>query len=96
MGILRSRSIPDRYLYQLFGEMACTRCRWADFVSYCADMPDAYQMYVARLEWDQGMIAGIESEVTQFLAEIQEELNRLESEYESKTNVERVSLAGAR
>jgi hypothetical protein len=96
--ILRTRSIPDEYIWQMFGEMACTRCHWADFVSYCADMPQPYQLYVTRLSWDQGMIAGIESEVVQFLSEVNQEIQKLamEYEYESKSDVERLSLAGSR
>lgn len=90
--ILRTKQIPEEHHWQLYGELACTRCRWVDFVSYCADMPEKHQIWIRRFEWNQGMVFGLESEVIQFLGEVDREIQQLEKDHENQI-IERLQPA---
>lgn len=46
---LRRGSFDPAYRWQLIGHLDCTGRQWVDFVSYCADFPDAQQLIVRRL-----------------------------------------------
>jgi putative phage-type endonuclease len=77
LSILDSREIPDDYHWQMLGGMACTGRKWCDFVSYDPRMPADMQLFVKRFERNDALIAGMELEVVQFLAEVEAMLQGL-------------------
>jgi predicted phage-related endonuclease len=70
--------VDQRYLYQMQFQMAVTSRLWCDYVSFDPRMPVRFRMHVRRIERDRELILEIESEVLQFLEELQEKLKRLE------------------
>ena len=67
-------TIPEEYLPQMLWQLSCTDDRlWNDFVSYCPDVPEPYQLFRKRLDRTieaQQTIAAMELEVQQFLSEV--------------------------
>jgi len=63
-------AIPGKYLTQMAWQMACCGREWCDFVSFDPRLPPAMQLFVKRVERDDALILGLESEVAAFLAEI--------------------------
>jgi len=46
-------SYDPAYKWQLIGHLDCTGREWVDFVSYCADFPEARQLIITRVHCDQ-------------------------------------------
>lgn len=73
--------IPEKYIPQMTWQLACYETQpWNDFVSYCPDMPDQYQIFRRRLERTnevEQLIRGMEAEVIQFNAEVDALLNQI-------------------
>jgi len=69
---------PQKYITQMQWQMACTGRPWCDFVSYDPRLPERLQLLVVRVPRDDEYIAMLETEVTKFLAELDEKLNQLE------------------
>lgn len=69
--------VPLEYQNQMQWQMACTGREWCDFVSYDPRLPEHLQLFVRRLERNQGFINVIELEVKQFLSEVDALLERL-------------------
>jgi putative phage-type endonuclease len=69
--------VPDDYRPQMIAQMACTGRQWCDFVSYDPRLPKKLRLFVKRLERDEKAISEMESEVTKFLAEVDDLLLRL-------------------
>jgi hypothetical protein len=78
---LRGAAIDKKYVLQMQWQMACTKRRWCDFVSFDPRLPSAMQLYVARVERDATLIAAMESEVSVFLAEINKAEEELRAKY---------------
>lgn len=74
---LTSQTAPSKYMAQMQWQMACTEGKWVDFVSYCADLPEALQLCVIRVNRDNEYIENMETEVTKFLNEVEETVNKL-------------------
>jgi putative phage-type endonuclease len=68
---------PEQYHPQMLAEMACAERQWCDFVSYDPRMPKHLQLFVVRFFRDDAKIAAMEEEVTKFLAEVDDLLERL-------------------
>lgn len=69
---------PDaKYITQMQWQMACTGRKWCDFISFDPRFPDHLQLSVIRVERDDKMIAELEKEVTAFLAEVSETVEKL-------------------
>lgn len=68
--VLLTKSIPDKYLVQMQWQIACTGRAWADYCSYDPRMPGDLQLFVQRVPRDNKRIAALESEVREFLAEV--------------------------
>jgi len=68
---LAKREIPERYQWQILGELACTGRKWCDFVSYDPRIKDEELQFLSiRFERDDKLIRGLELEVEYFLDEI--------------------------
>lgn len=75
---IESGKPPAKYLPQMAWQCICAQRTWCDFVSYCEVMPDDLQLYVVRYVPDVAYLKEIESEVTQFLAETDARLARVQ------------------
>jgi len=69
---------PQKYVTQMQWQMACTNRPWCDFVSFDPRLPERLQLLVVRVPRDDEYIAMLETEVTKFLAELDDKLNQLE------------------
>jgi len=78
---LLSEKVPERYLNQIYWQMACTGGLWVDFVSFDPRLPDAMQLYIQRVPRDDAAIRNLESEVSKFLAELDEKVSLLKAKY---------------
>jgi len=77
---LLTQTVPGKYITQMQFQMACTGRQWCDFVSFDPRMPTKAQLFVKRVQRDDGFIKEMESEITKFLAEVTakvEQLNKL-------------------
>ena len=68
---------PSKYIPQMMAQMACTGRKWCDFVSFDPRLPEDLQMLVVRLNWDDAYIQEMETEVKQFLNEVEATLSQL-------------------
>ena len=66
-----------KYYDQMQWQMACTNRSWCDFVSFDPRMPAHLQLFVKRIERNDIYIAELESEVIQFLAEVDDKVKKL-------------------
>ena len=69
---------PLKYFTQMQWQMACTGRPWCDFVSFDPRLPERLQLLVVRVPRDDDYIAMLETEVKKFLAELNDNLNKLE------------------
>jgi putative phage-type endonuclease len=74
---LLSQSVPGKYNTQMQFQMACTGRQWCDFVSFDNRLPDELQLFVRRVPRDEVFIRLIEAEIVQFIAELDDKINKL-------------------
>ena len=74
---LLSQTVPGKYNTQMQFQMACTGRKWCDFVSFDNRLPHELQLFVKRVPRDDAFIKQIEAEIVQFLAEMDEKINKL-------------------
>jgi len=74
---LSDRRIPKQYEPQMLWQMACTGRQWCDFVSYDPRLPDHLQVFIGRLNRDEDRIKELEQQVTDFLAEVDAAIAKL-------------------
>jgi len=76
---IKADAPPNKYVIQMQTQMCVTGRQWCDFVSYDPRMPERSQLFIKRVPRDDAFIAEIEAAVTQFLSEVQVEVNLMES-----------------
>jgi len=69
--------IAKKYYDQMQWQMACAERDWCDFVSYDPRMPEGLQLFIKRVLIDYKYIDELEGEVIQFLAEVDDKVNKL-------------------
>jgi putative phage-type endonuclease len=74
---LLSQIVPGKYNTQMQFQMACTGRKWCDFVSFDNRLPEELQLFVKRVPRDEVFIRLIEAEIVQFLAELDDKINKL-------------------
>ena len=74
---LISKVVPSKYNTQMQFQMACTGRQWTDFVSFDNRLPEELQLFVKRVPRDTVFIRLIEAEIIQFLAELDDKINKL-------------------
>jgi len=74
---LLSQTVPGKYNTQMQFQMACTGREWCDFVSFDNRLPTELQLFVKRVPRDNVFIRLIEGEIVQFLAELDDKINKL-------------------
>lgn len=62
--------MPEDHVAQVQGQLWITGRQWCDFVSFDPRMPPGLQLYVERVERNDSFIAGLETEVRKFLADV--------------------------
>lgn len=82
--VLLTGDIKEQYKLQMYWQMACTKRRWCDFVSYDPSLPEQMQLFIHRLEWNEAEISNLEMEVKVFLDEIAENVEVLQKTYVSE------------
>jgi putative phage-type endonuclease len=68
---------PAKYKPQMQWQMACTGRKWCDFVSFDPRLPEDMQLFVKRVERDDSCIAELETEIKQFLGEVETTVKKL-------------------
>ena len=74
---LLNQSVPTKYFTQMQFQMACTGRKWCDFVSFDNRLPEELQLFVKRVPRDDTYIKLMESEIVQFIAELDDKINKL-------------------
>ena len=74
---LLSESVPTKYFTQMQFQMACTGREWCDFVSFDNRLPEELQLFVQRVPRDDAYIKQMEAEIVQFIAELDDKINKL-------------------
>jgi len=74
---LLARKAPAKYVQQMQWQMACTGRAWCHFVSFDPRLTPELQMFVTRVERDDALIEQLEAEVSAFLAEVDEMIEKL-------------------
>jgi putative phage-type endonuclease len=72
-----TRTIPARYLAQMQFQMAVTGAKFCDFAAYDPRLPEHLQLLIIRIERDDTRIAEIEAEISMFLGELDDKVNKL-------------------
>jgi putative phage-type endonuclease len=78
---LLGAKISGSHLIQMQWQMACTGRVWCDYVSFDPRLPDPMRVHVRRVERDVSHVLDLEAEVSAFLAEIAEAVERLTGQY---------------
>jgi putative phage-type endonuclease len=81
MDTLLSENVPAKYVTQMQWQMACTGRKWCDFVSYDPRLPEKMQLFVKRVPRDDAYIELLEKEVSTFIAEMTDKLEKLKEKY---------------
>jgi putative phage-type endonuclease len=74
---LMTQDIPSKYVTQVQFQLLVTGRKWCDFVSYNPMFPEHLQVFVKRIEADPVYQKELESEVKQFLEEVDTIINKL-------------------
>lgn len=75
---LSSEKIDPKYITQMQWQMFMTERDWCDFVSFDPRWPDYLQLFIKRVERDPVRIAELCDEVTKFLGEVDQMMDRIE------------------
>ena len=81
---LLGAEIDGRYVKQMQWQMACAGRQWCDWVSFDPRLPDEMQMFTRRVQRDDKMIAELEAQAADFLAEVEQKVAALKSRYGRK------------
>jgi putative phage-type endonuclease len=74
---LMTQDIPSKYVPQVQFQLLVTGRKWCDFVSYNPMFPEHLQVFVKRIEADPVYQKELETEVKQFLKEVDDVINKL-------------------
>lgn len=74
---LLSGKIADKYIKQMMWQMACDGTSFNYFGSYDPRMPPEHQMFIKRVERDDKLIVSLESDVAEFLVEVDDKIKQL-------------------
>jgi len=72
---LRKRAVPSQYYWQIQGQLWMTDRKWCDFVSFDPRLPENAQFFTVRVNRNDKDIEELESEVKEFLNEVELEVN---------------------
>lgn len=81
--------IQTKYITQTMWQMACTGRAWCDWVSFDPRLPEAMRFFVHRIKRDDALIASLEKDVREFLAEVDAKVRALNELYAQRAATER-------
>jgi putative phage-type endonuclease len=76
---LIDQKVPEKYITQMMWQMACTERPWCDFVSFDPRLPEKYQLFIKRINFDIKIVDSLENSVIQFLGDVDLKIQQLES-----------------
>jgi len=76
---LIDQKVPEKYITQIMYQMACTERPWCDFVSFDPRLPEKYQLFIKRINFDIKIVDLLENSVIQFLDDVDLKIQQLES-----------------
>lgn len=79
IGYLKAKTLPADYLPQVTHHLLVSGAAYCDFLSYGPNFPDALQTFLVRVYRKDVDLAGYEKELRAFLAEIEAELQALQT-----------------
>jgi putative phage-type endonuclease len=74
---LLGEEVAKKYYDQMQWQMVCANRSWCDFVSFDPRMPEGLQLFIKRIPRNDKYLAELEGEVIQFLAEVDDKVNKL-------------------
>lgn len=78
---LLTEKVPSKYLTQMHVQMICTGRDWCDFVSFDPRLPGDMSFWMKRVERDADLCKEIEAEVSKFLQELTEKIDKLRERF---------------
>lgn len=66
LNTLLTKKVPDEYIPQITCQLACTRRKWCDFISYDPRLKKELQLIVIRVFSDELNIKGMERDIREF------------------------------
>ena len=75
----KAKEPPKKYFIQMQAQMAVTGAKWCDFVSFDPRMPERSQLLIVNVPRDAEFILFMETEIKQFLKEVQTEVTLMEN-----------------
>lgn len=78
LNTILTQEVPTEYVPQITWQLACTRRKWCDFVSYDPRLPEHLQLVVIRVNAEDLDIAGIEQSVIKFNQKIDQIIAELD------------------
>lgn len=76
---LLTKTVSGKHIKQMQFQMDCADRKWNDFVSFDPRMPPHLQIWIHRVKADKKAQAKIREEVLDFLAELNEQIKKLEA-----------------
>jgi putative phage-type endonuclease len=73
--------VPQKYVYQMQFQMACTGRKWCDFVSFDPRLPPEMQLFIHRVNVDAEAITSIGAEVEAVLSEVDKTVSALRAKF---------------
>jgi predicted phage-related endonuclease len=81
MDTLMGETISEAHVVQMHWQMACAGSQWCDYVSFNPEFPPAMQLWIRRVYRDAKFIAELEREISQFIKEVEQKVDRLSRRY---------------
>lgn len=80
--------VPTQHKPQMIAQISCTGRKWVDFVSFDPRMPEHLRLFVVRFTPSPKEIEEVESQVSTFLAEVEESYQLLMGKKSAKQTKE--------
>jgi len=74
--VLTTKQLPSEYKAQVQGQLWATNRKWCDFVSFNPDMNAKHRIIIIRVERDEAYISMLRQEVTKFMEEVMEAVDK--------------------
>lgn len=81
---LLGEPIDKRYITQMMWQLACSGRKWCDWVSFDPRLPESMRLFVYRVSRNDELIASLERQVIEFLAELEAKVAALRERYDAK------------
>jgi putative phage-type endonuclease len=76
----KAKEPPKKYFIQMQAQMAVTKAKWCDFVSFDPRFPERSQLLIVNVPRDAEFILYMEAEIKQFLNEVSIEVKLMENQ----------------